>query len=496
MRKTMLWLDLAICFVWALVSAANMLWWAFPTHFLMLVTIGLRIVLSFVLYRGEKRSWLTLSCYMVLFVSLTLARRMIGSLNYLTNLPFAVLCVDYDHLTYNIVKCIFLAWVGLLPVVVYFVGLFRKSLNASSLSWKDALGAVLWKDREARLYCQMLLIAIGAWHIGLYMNLRLCLLGCIILSPLSYYLLDKYVGSGNQSSDIVKSSVGKIFLMTLGMAVFFYAQGLVGMWRVWMLLASFVIVAYVCWQRFGKNGLAITSLWSALYLGAVLPTMSIGYNQYTCIGYGRQGHSTLTPFRGIIFIEDSKTGKIGLRDRYGMLVKPEYESIVKMPNHRYYELRDKGIVKSYYVYTNIIAKRNDIDEDVQKVLCNIMDDFYDNNGYSYPDLSEVKVTELFDKKAVVAHVKMTRSYNDTHYDYSDKPFIAEDSVVMLSGEFASDTIVRFHETLNVLRYSYDVKRDDVPIYNIDIKVATKNIPEQKDLAELAKDIEAVLKDKQ
>ena len=233
-----------------------------------------------------------------------------------------------------------------------------------------------------------------------------------------------------------------------------------------------------------------------MYLGAVLPTMSIGYNQYACIGYGRQGHSTLTPFRGIFYIEDSKTGKIGLRDRYGMLVKPEYESIVKMPNHRYYELRDKGIVKSYNVYTNIIAKRNDIDEDVQKVLCNIMDDFYDNNGYSYPDLSEVKVTELFDKKAVVAHVKMTRSYNDTHYDYSDKPFIAEDSVVMLSGEFASDTIVRFHETLNVLRYSYDVKRDDVPIYNIDIKVATKNIPEQMDLAELAKDIEAVLKDKQ
>lgn len=91
---------------------------------------------------------------------------------------------------------------------------------------------------------------------------------------------------------------------------------------------------------------------------------------------------------------------------------------------------------------------------------------------------------------------MTRSYNDTHYDYSDKPFIAEDSVVMLSGEFASDTIVRFHETLNVLRYSYDVKRDDVPIYNIDIKVATKNIPEQNDLAELAKDIEVVMKDKQ
>ena len=496
MRKIMFWLDLAVCFVWALVTVANKSWWAFPTHFLMLVLIGMRIVLSFALYRREKRSWLTLSCYMVLFVALLLARQVVPSLNHLTDLPLAVMGIDYDHQTYNIVKCIFLAWLFLYPLVVYIVEVCRKSLTASSLSWKDALGAILWKDSGARIYCQMLLIAIVAWHIGLYMNLRLCWLGCLILSPLSYYLLAKYISSANPSSGIVIPSPWKIFLMVIGMAIFLYAQDFAGIWRVSMLLVCFVIVAYICWQTFGKKGLAVTSLMVALYLGTILPSMSIGYNQYACISYGRLGHYTLTPFRGIFYIEDSETGKEGLRDRYGLLIEPVYESIEKTYDSRFYELRDKGIVKSYYVYTNIIAKRNDIDEDVQKVLCNIMDDFYDYNGYSYPDLSEVKVTELFDKKAVVAHVKMTRSYNDTHYDYSDKPFIAEDSVVMLSGEFASDTIVRFHETLNVLRYSYDVKRDDVPIYNIDIKVATKNIPEQMDLAELAKDIEAVLKDKQ
>lgn len=287
MRKIIFWLDLAICFVWALVTVANEAWWAFPAHFLMVVTIGLRIALSFVLYRGDKRSWLTLTCFMVLFVTLFLARQLMGSLNYLTDLTFAVMGIDCEHLTYNIVKCMFLSWLCLLPVAVYVVELFRKSLTGTNLSWKDALGAVLWKDRGARLYCQMLLIAIGAWNIGLYMNLRLCLLGCLILSPLSYYLLAKYIGSATQSSDIVRPSARKLFLMVLGMAAFFYAQGFGGMWRVWLLLASLVIVAYVCWQTFGKNGLAVTSLWLALYLGAVLPTMSIGYNQYACIGYGR-----------------------------------------------------------------------------------------------------------------------------------------------------------------------------------------------------------------
>lgn len=201
----------------------------------------------------------------------------------------------------------------------------------------------------------------------------------------------------------------------------------------------------------------------------------------------------MKPHRGIFNIEDSETGKVGLRDRYGLLIEPEYESIVQMPNYRYYELRDKGIVKVYSVYRNIIARRNDIDEDLQNALCNIMDYFYDNSGYVYRDLAEVKVTELFDRNAVVAHVKMWRSSDGTHYDYSDDPFISEDSTQLRSGEFASDTIEFSYRTLNLLRYSYDVKRDDVAIYNIDIKVATDEMSEREDLVKLAEDIEKVLK---
>ena len=496
MRKIMFWLDLAVCFVWALVTVANKSWWAFPTHFLMLVLIGMRIVLSFALYRREKRSWLTLSCYMVLFVALLLASQVVvSSLNHLTDLPLAVMGIDYDHQTYNIVKCIFLAWLFLYPLVVYIVEVCRKSLTASSLSWKDALGAILWKDSGARIYCQMLLIAIVAWHIGLYMNLRLCWLGCLILSPLSYYLLAKYISSANPSSGIVIPSPWKIFLMVIGMAIFLYAQDFAGIWRVSMLLVCFVIVAYICWQTFGKKGLAVTSLMVALYLGTILPSMSIGYNQYACISYGRLGHYTLTPFRGIFYIEDSETGKEGLRDRYGLLIEPVYESIEKTYDSRFYELRDKGIVKVYRVTWNTIYKRNDIDEDLQKKLCSIMEEFYRLSGYSYRDLVELKVTELFDKNPVIAHIKMTRSIPNTYYDYSDKPYIKDDLAEISSGEFAADTIVRFNKTLNVLRYSYDVKRKDEAIFNIDVKVATKDVPEKDDLEILTKDIEKVLKER-
>ena len=62
-----------------------------------------------------------------------------------------------------------------------------------------------------------------------------------------------------------------------------------------------------------------------------------------------------------------------------------------------------------------------------------------------------------------------------------------------SGEFATDTIVRYGDTYHVLHYSYDVKRDSTVLFNIDQKVARQSTPQHEELDELAKRIETVLK---
>lgn len=43
-------------------------------------------------------------------------------------------------------------------IAVYIVGLIRKTMKSSTLTWKDALGAILWKDKGTKAYCQLMLL--------------------------------------------------------------------------------------------------------------------------------------------------------------------------------------------------------------------------------------------------------------------------------------------------------------------------------------------------
>ena len=494
MRQKIFWLDLAVCSLWMLMALANCSWWSLSTHFLMVVTVVMRIILSFSLYRREKRSWMSLTIFSALFALLSVEGPVMSTTGNFANLPFVVLGIDNDHLTHTVIKCTLLVWLFLGPLTVYIAGLCRKTLTASTMTWKDALGAILWKDKGARLYGLLLLGAICALHSGLAMDNRMCRFACIVLSPLSFYLIARYVTSckGTLEKDPM---VGKLWLMVAAMVIFFCAQRYAGMWRVWMLVVSIAMVAYVCWRTFGKQGLAGISILAIAYLGILLPTMAIGYNQYTCIKYGRQDLYPLGP-DNILRIKDLKTNKIGLRDRYGMLIEPAYENIV--PNSRIiplgvYELRNNGCYTLYNVYQNKMMTSNVSDPNLQDRICQILDKYCDRNAYGHRDRLEIRVTNKFKAEIPLSHVKMTRNGITSYYDYSDHPYISNDSVTLCSGEFATDTIERYGDTFHILHYSYEVKRDSTVLYNIDLKTARQSTPQHEELDELAMRIESLLK---
>ncbi|MGN0051226.1 MAG: hypothetical protein ACI37N_08595, partial [Prevotella sp.] len=71
MRQKIFWLDLAICSLWMFIALANCSWWSLPAHFFMVVTVVMRIILSFSLYRREQRSWVPLTVFSALFVLLS-----------------------------------------------------------------------------------------------------------------------------------------------------------------------------------------------------------------------------------------------------------------------------------------------------------------------------------------------------------------------------------------------------------------------------------------
>ena len=495
MRQKIFWLDLAICSLWMLATLANCSWWSLPAHFLMVVTVVMRIILSFSLYRRERRSWVPLVVFSALFALLSVVGQVMRTTGDFVDLASAVLGINIDHLTHNINKCVLLAWLFLGPVVVYIVGLCRKTLKSSTLTWKDALGAILWKDRRAKKYCQLMLVAICALYAGLAMDMRMCRFACIVLPSLSLYLIARYVNSFCGTSE-KNPVVGKLWMMVAAMVLFFYAQRYAGMWRVWMLVVSIAMVAYVCWRTFGKQGLVQISILATIYLGIFLPTLAIGYNQYACIEYGRRGLYTLEPLRGIFYIKDTNTDKVGLRDRYGILIEPIYDNIVHNSHNRplgIYELRNNGCYTLYNVYQNKMMTSNVSDLNLQDSICQILDKYCDRNAYGHRDRLEIRVTNKFKAEIPLSHVKMTRNGMTSYYDYSDHPYISEDSVTLRSGEFATDSVVRYGDTFNVLHYSYDVKQDSAVLYNIDVKTARQSTPQHEELDDLAKRIETLLK---
>ena len=495
MRQKIFWLDLAICSLWMLATLANCSWWSLPAHFLMVVTVVLRIILSFSLSRWERRSWVPLVVFSALFALLSVVGQVMRTTGDFVDLASAVLGINIDHLTHNINKCVLLAWLFLGPVVVYIVGLCRNTLESSTLTWKDALGAILWKDRRAKKYCQLMLVAICALYAGLAMGMRMCRFACIVLPTLSLYLINRHVTSCRGASE-KNLMVGKLWMTVAAMVLFFYAQRYAGMWRVWMLVVSIAMVAYVCWQTFGKRRMLVLYALSVLYIGIFLPTLAIGNNQYACFEHARWGFGTLESYRGIFFVKDTNTDRVGLRDRYGLLVKPEYDNIVyHTPQHLWgsLELRKNGYFSLYDICNNSITQNDGINHQLQDSICMLLERHMISSGYDYNELMEIKVKEGNNLDRLTSHVKVVRNGSTSYYDYHDNTYITADSILVPSGVFVSDTIDYYGNRLYVLHYSYDVKQDSAVLYNIDLKTARQSTPQHEELDELAKRIETLLK---
>ena len=104
MRQKIFWLDLAVCSLWLFIALANCSWWSLPAHFLMVVTVVMRIILSFSLYRREKRSWMSLTIFSALFALLSFVGQVMITTGDFADFPFVVMGINNDHLTHTIIK--------------------------------------------------------------------------------------------------------------------------------------------------------------------------------------------------------------------------------------------------------------------------------------------------------------------------------------------------------------------------------------------------------
>ena len=486
MRKILLGIDLAICSLWTIAALGSRIAWVgTPATWIVMLLIMSRLLLSFTLYHREKKSWIP----GLLFMGFTAFAVSVGldiKLSELASKVFPLLSLDFNRWWYVGLTWAVATWLWIVPLVVFFVNIFRKGCQADTLTWKDVFGKLLWTNKTARTFCSLQLIAIGTLYTGLTMNGRLCLFACVVAPTLSFHLLKRYYGLKK----------GKVWVLVISMLIFFFAQTHAGLLRMSMLSISFCMVAYVCSSFYQKEKKLLLSVMSAIYVGILLPSLAIGNNQYTCFNVGRTGYYSLDTYPGIFSIEDKKTGKIGLRSRYGLLVKPEYESVVyHTPRHWFgkLELRKNGYYTLYDICNNEYRKDNHISHQLQDSICHIVEGHLSEYDYKPDERMEVRLIEASNCQ-VRTHIKALKN-GSVIYDYDDKEaFIPKDSVSYTPGTIVCDSLIRLEWCqLKSLSYAHSATTKDSAVYNIQVTLARENMPKPKEAEMLVQKISCFLK---
>lgn len=486
MRKTLLGIDLAICSLWTIAALGSRIAWVgTPATWIVMLLIMSRLLLSFTLYHRERKSRVS----GLLFVGFTAFAVSVGldiKLSELASKVFPLLNLNFNRWWYVGLTLAVATWLWVVPLAVFLVNIFRKGCLTDILTWTDALGKLLWTDKTARTYCSLLLITIGTLYTGLTMNARLCLFACVVAPTLSFHLLKRYYGLKK----------GKLWVLVISMLIFFFAQTHTGLLRMVMLGISFSMVIYVCSFFYQNKKKMLMSVMSVIYVGILLPSLAIGNNQYTCFNVGRTGYYSLDTYPGIFCIENMKTGKIGLRSRYALLVKPEYESIVyHTPRHWFgeLELRKNGYYTLYDICNNEYRIDNHISHQLQDSICQIVEEHLSEYDYKSDERLEVRLIEASNSQ-VRTHIKALKN-GSVIYDYDDKEaFIPTDSISYTPGTIVCDSLVILEWCqLKSLSYAHDATTKDSAVYNIQVTLARENMPKPKEAEMLVQKISCFLK---
>ena len=486
MRKTLLEIDLAICSLWTIAAlGSRMAWVDTPATWIVMLLIMSRLLLSFTLYHRAKKSWIPGLLFMGLTV-FAISTELDIKLSELASKVFPLLNLDFNRCWYVGLTLAVATWLWVVPLVVFLVNIFRKGCQTDTLTWTDTLGKLLWTDKTARTFCSLLLITIGTLYAGLTMNARLCLFASVVAPTMSLHLLKRYYGLEK----------GKMWVLVISMLIFFFAQTHVGLLRMTMLGISFCMAAYVCSSFYQNKKKLLLSVMSAIYIGILLPCLAIGNNQYTCFNVGRTGYYSLDTYPGIFCIEDKETGKIGLRSRYALLVKPEYESIVyHTPRHWFgeLELRKNGYYTLYDICNNEYRKDNHISHQLQDSICQIVEEHLSEYGYKYDERLEVKLMEAKNSQ-VCTHIKALKN-GSVIYDYDDKEaFIPTDSISYTPGAIVCDSLIMLKWCqLKSLSYAHSATTNDSAVYNIQVTLARENMPKPKEAERLVQKISRFLR---
>ena len=215
----------------------------------------------------------------------------------------------------------------------------------------------MWKDRQVRYYGLLSLIMLTAFLIGRENPGYLGFVGALALPVLLLYVTMRFEDMPFQSRDAL--------ILVTGSFVFWWAQFFDHELRIIALALNLCCIAYVCFLK-GLNWK--TLLFVPLAIAVFIQPLCIGYNLYTATHVGMRSKYRYydRAINGLWVVDDGKD-KLGIRDRYGMVLNADYEEIYQLqPSKPYVKVLKNGKWGVYDleqhrmdidpVYTDIVQK--------------------------------------------------------------------------------------------------------------------------------------------
>lgn len=191
----------------------------------------------------------------------------------------------------------------------------------------------LWKDRQVSFFGLVSLIMLTAFLIGRENPGYLGFVGVLTLPVLLLYVIMLFEDKHLQSRD------AKILIA--GSFVFWWAQFFDHECKIACLVINLCCIAYVCFLK-GLNWK--TLLFVPIAIAVYIQPLCIGYNLYTATHVGMMGkyRHYEKAINGLWVVDNGKE-RLGIRDRYGMVLNAGYEEIYQLqPSKPYVKVKKDG----------------------------------------------------------------------------------------------------------------------------------------------------------
>jgi len=184
----------------------------------------------------------------------------------------------------------------------------------------------IWRERLVMYYGLLSLIIFVAFLIGRENPGYLGCFGVMALPVLLLYVVLKSESMSLQTRDVL--------IMLFGTFLYWFAQFWDHESKIAMLVINLCCIAYVCFLK-GFN-------WKTLFFAPItiivfIQPFCIGNNLYTATDVGLRGKCRFydQACKGL-WLVDCGRDKLGLRDRYGMILDADYEDILQMQRTKPY----------------------------------------------------------------------------------------------------------------------------------------------------------------